>query len=89
MEKLKHIKLEAMQLTEDQKQIRTSEFQHVNKSYRITPREVLQLRLINTVYRSRIKGRDLKRRGGYLKGELNLGFTLYRKYPQFALDLCL
>ena len=36
----------------------------MNKSYRISPREVLQLRLINTDYRSRIKGEGAFKEGG-------------------------
>ena len=48
-------------------------FQHVKKSFRISPNEVLQSRLINTVYHSLVKNKKgqgkggLKETGGFLK----------------------
>ena len=69
VEKLKYKKLKVMQWGSKTKY---PTFQHVNKQSRISPNEVLQSWLINTVYHLLVKNNKGEERGGGLKEKRGL-----------------
>ena len=68
VEKLKYKKLKVMQWGSKT----NPTFQHVNKQSRISPNEVLQSWLINTVYHLLVKNKKGEERGGGLKEKRGL-----------------
>ena len=75
VEKLKYKKLKVMQWGSKT----NPTFQHVNKQSRISPNEVLQSWLINTVYHLLVKNNKEEERGGLKREEGFINFLRLKR----------